>query len=51
MEQGGKPQEPKENRYKKVIYNECLGKVCKLLQAKGIDPAIIEQIRTITAED
>ena len=51
MEQGGKNQEPKENRYKKAIYRECLEKVCQLLRKNGIDPMVIEQVRTIAAED
>lgn len=51
MEQGGKPQEPKENKYKKIIYRECLEKVCRLLQENQVDPAVIQQVREITADD
>ena len=48
MEQSGKQQEPRENKYKRVIYNECLGKVCKILQENGVDQTIIDQVRAIT---
>ncbi len=51
MEQGGKQQEPRQNKYKKIIYDECLGKVCRLLQENRVDVAIINQIRAITADD
>lgn len=51
MEQGGKSQEPKENKYKKMIYRECLDKVCKLLRENGTDPEVIQQVRMISAEE
>lgn len=51
MEQGGKTQEPRENKYKKIIYNECIGKVCRLLRENKVDSAIILQVEAITADD
>ncbi len=51
MEKGGKKQEPRENKYKKMIYDECLGKVCRLLRERGVDAMIIDEVRAISAED
>ena len=51
LEQGGRQQEPKQNKYKKIIYNECLGKVCRLLQENGVDATIVNQVRAISADN
>ncbi len=50
MEQSGRVMEPKENHYKKVIYRECLDKVCQVLQQNGTAPEIIAQIREISPD-
>jgi len=39
--------EPKENKYKKIVYRECLGKVTELLRQHQIDPELINQINQL----
>lgn len=50
-EKSGKTYAPKENKYKKMIYRECLGKVCGLLQDLGIDRSIIDRVREVNPEE
>ena len=50
MELGGKQREPKESKYKKIIYAECLGKVCRLLQENKIDAMLIDQVRKLAPD-
>ncbi len=42
-----KQQEDKKNRYKEMIYKECLLQVEKLLVEKGVDSSVVEEIRRI----
>ena len=50
MEQSGKSQDSKGNRYKKMVYTECLDRVCRLLQENGVNPAVIQKVRQISVE-
>ena len=50
MELGGKTKDNKGNRYKTIVYAECLDRVCKLLQENGVDPAVIHKVRQISVE-
>jgi hypothetical protein len=36
--------------YKKMVYDECLKKVTKILEEQGVEPDIIQKIREISAE-
>lgn len=40
-------QEKKKNRYKEMIYDECLSKVVQILRENGVDKTIIEVIRDV----
>ena len=48
MKVGGKPKKSNENKYKKMIYAECLEIVCKLLQESGVEPSVIDKVRQIS---
>ncbi|MBQ9325258.1 MAG: hypothetical protein IJ246_05755 [Clostridia bacterium] len=50
MAQGGKTQVSRENRYRKMVCDEWVDRVCTLLQENGVDPAVIQKVRQITAE-
>lgn len=40
-------QEKKKNRYKKMLYDECLSKVVQILQENDVEKAVIEAIMNI----
>ena len=39
-----RPMEPKENRYRKIVYRECLGKVTEILRNYRVSDEIIRRI-------
>ena len=47
MEHSGRKVESKKNKYKEMIYRECLGQVTEILKASGIDSGIIGRIEMI----
>lgn len=51
MQQGGKVTESRETKYKKVIYRECLGKVCGILQQNGVAPEVIDRVRAVSPDE
>lgn len=42
-----KQQENKNNKYKEIVYRECLTKVEKILVSKGVEHSVVEEIRKL----